>query len=92
MKERPHEPRSYLVDTPKGILRRNRKHLKKAPTLPWQPERPPYQYLGPIPAPGSTLKVPDATTSARLNAQLKTVPQYHLLKKDKMVIKQDLAV
>ncbi|GFO48548.1 Pol polyprotein [Plakobranchus ocellatus] len=87
-----HKPRFYLVDTRKGILRRNQKHLKKAPTLPWQPERPPYQFLGPIPDPGSTLKVPEATTSARPNATTQDSPPVPSPQKEKMVIKQGLAM
>ncbi|GFR84879.1 hypothetical protein ElyMa_000682500 [Elysia marginata] len=61
IKEKLLEPRSYLVATPKGLLRRNRKHLRKAPTSPWQPERLPFQYLSPIPTPSasSTPKEPD---------------------------------
>ncbi|GFS12543.1 Pol polyprotein [Elysia marginata] len=66
------EKRSYLVDTPKGILRRNRKHLKTAPTLPWQPETPQHHCLVSTPSP-STPKAPDVTTATATRAPVPPV-------------------
>lgn len=68
IKEKLQEPRSYLVATPKGILRRNREHLMKAPTSPWQPEnhQPLYQYIVSTP---QTPKEPIRTTSAPINVK-----------------------
>ena len=33
-----HTPRSYLVETPSGVLRRNRRHLVNTPVAPGEPE------------------------------------------------------
>ena len=33
-----HTPRAYLVETPSGVLRRNRRHLVNTPVAPGEPE------------------------------------------------------